>query len=139
MHMYIMYMYIFTGEIALWLPKADCFSKGPGFGSQHPHRSSQPHGTPAPGDLAPSSGLCGYHMMHRHTCRQNTKNIFLSGGRLHALLQYVTKKCTLDSISLTTTHISPFKVSFIFFDISSETRMLLRTDEMLEAFHWHQK
>ena len=47
-----MYMYVFTGEMAHWLLKADCFSKGPGFGSQHPHRSSQPHGPPAPGDLA---------------------------------------------------------------------------------------
>ena len=35
-----------------------CFSRGPGYNSQHLHDGSPPHATPAPENLMPSSGLC---------------------------------------------------------------------------------
>jgi hypothetical protein len=40
-----------------------CFSRGPGFNSQHPHGSSKLSITSVPGDLTPS---------HRYPCKQNT-------------------------------------------------------------------
>ena len=41
--------------------KSTCSCRGPRFGSQNPHSSSQPPVTLVPEDLTPSSGL------HRHT------------------------------------------------------------------------
>ena len=52
----------------------DCFSRGPGFNSQHPHGNPQLSVTPVPAYLTTLSGLHEYciHVVHRHTCRQNT-------------------------------------------------------------------
>jgi hypothetical protein len=52
-----------------------CYSRGPGFDSQHLHYGSQPTVTPVPEALPPSSGLRGHcrHMVHRHTLKHTHK------------------------------------------------------------------
>jgi hypothetical protein len=51
-----------------------CSFTGPRFNSEFQHDGSQTSITKTPGDLRHSSGLCeNYtHMLHRHTCKQNT-------------------------------------------------------------------
>jgi hypothetical protein len=53
---------------------ADCSSREPGFNPLDLRGGSQLSVTIVPGDLMPSSGLCGYqaHMWYTgiHTCRQ---------------------------------------------------------------------
>ena len=44
--------------------------RGPRFGSQHPHLSSQPSVTPATGDLMSFPGLCRYCTHITQTCMQ---------------------------------------------------------------------
>lgn len=41
-------------ESGSWLRVACCSCRGPGFGPQHPHGSSQPSETPVAEDLIPS-------------------------------------------------------------------------------------
>jgi hypothetical protein len=40
--------------------RTDCSCRGPRLGSQHPHGSPQLSLTPVPGDMMPSTGLCGH-------------------------------------------------------------------------------
>jgi hypothetical protein len=47
-----------------------CSSRGPGFGSQHPHHGSQSSVTLVPGDLMLSAGTryaCGTHAYGKQT------------------------------------------------------------------------
>lgn len=48
-----------------------CFSKGPVLNSQHLHGASQLPTAPLPGDLTPSSSLCGHQA---HTDMHSGKN-----------------------------------------------------------------
>ena len=63
-------------ETNQWLRKSTgCTPKEPGFNFQHPHGGSQSV-TPVPRDPMLFSGSQTphhhHHMLHRHTCRQNT-------------------------------------------------------------------
>ena len=55
-------------------------SRGPKFGSQHPHERSRLAAVPAPGDQTHFSGSHRFcvHMVHRHNCGQNTLCIIKS-------------------------------------------------------------
>ena len=63
-----------AGEMAPQLRALAAFPEDPDLIPSTHNCDSQPSVTPVPGDLTPSSGILVYcmHMMHRHTCRQNT-------------------------------------------------------------------
>jgi hypothetical protein len=59
----------------------DCSSRGLGFSFQHPEVSLHHPTAPVPGDLVPSSGMCGYcmHVQPKHLYTLNNNNKIKKG------------------------------------------------------------
>lgn len=87
-----------------------CSCRGPGFNYQHPHGAAQLSEIPVPWDPMSSSSLNGHcmHMVHRHTCRQNTythkikmktKQSILSKSHYHLLTSSLLWKTNISKLS----------------------------------------